>query len=143
MTARVIEDVSPDEKCYGLTETNRLVNGQWRRVQTVFVARDGELCQYTRDVGDAWLLEEANLQAIYAVGEDSVGTLMEEAERTRWDDYEKKLRQEVLEASTLIPDFLQEKEENWERIKNRSQFGPSYSKQRNGFPWALRERGHA
>lgn len=135
-----VEEISPDERCYGLAETNRQVNGEWRRVQVVYVARNGELCEHVTDLGNAFLWEKVLLQAIYADGDETVGVVTEEADRGRHDDYALKLREEIRESSTLIKDFIQEKEENIERIANRSVFGPKHKKARNEFPHSLRRR---
>lgn len=123
------ETLNDDEPCHGVMETNR--NG--RRVQFVFVIRGGSIAKHVTDLGPASLYEGVPELRLLGMGDDTVGEMVYEANMTRYDDFERKLRAEVKESSTLVKDFLQEKEENWERIKNRSQFGPAHKKQRNGF----------
>lgn len=140
------ETVHPDEPCYGLLETTKTIVPKGKppephRFQVVWVVRGDALVAHETDLGHISNFvgcEELRLLGPY--GLDKVGEMRDEAERTRHDDYERKLRAEVRDSSTLIKDFLQEKEENWERIKNRSQFGPAVTKQRDDFPHELRER---
>lgn len=123
------ETLDDNEACYGVMETNR--NG--RRQQFVFVVRGDSIAKHVTDIGPASLYDGVPELRLLGMGDDTVAEMVYEANMTRYDDFERKLRQEVKESSTLVKDFLQEKEENWERIKNRSQFGPNYTKQRNGF----------
>ena len=143
MIDRTTETISPDEPCWGVIEQNRLMpmpdgSTQWRRMQIVLVNRGDGLAEYRTDLGNAFLWEAVPEQRLLSLGDDRVGDVLDEAERGRHDDFGNKIKQEIKESSTLIKDFLQEKEENWERIRNRSQFGPAQVKQRNGFPNALR-----
>lgn len=135
----VTDRVHPDELCWGLREFNRQTPQGLRRVQAVYVLRGDSIAEYTTDLGSAWLFEGVpELKLLTTTGpddtpEDRVGECMEEAERSRGDSFERELRAEVKGSSTLIHDFLQEREENWQRIYNRSHFGPKYTKQRNGY----------
>ena len=136
---RIITDhVHPDEPCYGLQEVDRLEpmpdgSSQWRRVQAVYVVRGDTIAEYMTDLGPSMLFQRVTQIKLLAFGEESVGELMDEADRTRYDDYAEKLRQEVKESSTLIQDFVEEKERNWKIIRNQSVFGPGITRQRNGF----------
>ena len=137
--------LDPNEPCHGLREYNRKLSGpngseEWHRVQAVYVVRDlpeggDAIAEYVTDMGSAWLWEHAPEIQMLATGEVSVAEWQYLAERDRNDSYGLKLKEELRESSTLIQDFLQEKEENWKRIKNQSQFGPKHSKQRNGYPY--------
>ena len=140
----VTERVSNDELCYGLQEVDRLMpmpdgSTAWRRIQAVYVLRGQAIAEYTTDLGSSKEMENVAERKILTCAyegdtpEDTVGEVMEMAARARGDDTFQKLKTEILEGSTLIKDFLQERSENWERIYNRSQFGPKYKKQRNGY----------
>lgn len=123
------DTLDDNEACYGVMETNR----SGRRKQFVFVVRGDEMAKHVTDLGPASLYDGVPELRLLGMGDDTVAEMVYEANKTRHDDFERRLRAEVKESSTLVKDFLQEKEENWERIKNRSQFGPNYTKQRNGF----------
>lgn len=134
----VADRVHPDEACHGLVEVDRMTaladgSRQLRRVQEVYVVRGDSIASFAVDMGPADEFVNAAPIAIFSMGDDTVGQLRDMAEKDRMDDTFKKLRDEVRESSTLIPDFLREKEENWERINNRSVFGPGITKQRNGY----------
>lgn len=133
----IVQSVSMDERCYGLFERDGWVNYRKEnrvaavRLQTILVVRGDEIAEFKRIIGPAKGL--APLQLLGPFGEDSVGEMVDEADRSRDDDYGVKLREEVRQSSTLIRDAIQEREENVERIANRSVFGPARTKQRNGF----------
>lgn len=125
------ERVSRDEPCHGLTEVDRMVNGESRRIQSVFVVRGDSIAAYETDLGPSSGFGEP--QAIYGMGDEDVAFMLDWADRDRTDDTGRKLRDELRESSTLIKDFLAFKEANWEIINNRSVFGPAHTKQRNGY----------
>lgn len=135
------DHVDNDELCHGLQEVNRMVpqpdgSQDWRRLQCVYVVRGDTIAEYAKDLGPSRLFDVPEIKILALADKlagETVGNLIDEAERTRRDDFASKLRDYVRDSSTLISDFIQEKEENWERIKNRSHFGPNYTKQRNGF----------
>ena len=66
--------------------------------------------------------------------------MREEAVRGREDTLGKDIMAEIKGSSTLWQDFRQELAENHERIHNRSHFGPSHVKQRNGFDLKAAQR---
>lgn len=127
----ITDKISRDEPCHGLLEVDRSVQGEMHRMQSVFVVRGDSIAAYETDLGPSSLFGER--QAIFAMGDESVAFVMDWAERDRYDDTGRKLREELRESSTLIKDFIAEKEQNWERINNRSVFGPGINKQRNGY----------
>ena len=134
----ITERVSPDEPCHGFQDIDRLVknrNGSttWHRFACVYVVRGDSIAAYSEDMGPTANFSGEPLLKILSMGDDTVGEVCEEALRSRGDRFERELRAEIQGTSTLIRDFIQEKEENWERINNRSQFGPKQVKQRNGY----------
>ena len=143
---RIVTDrISPDELCWGLQEQNRLITQAdgstvQHRIQAVYVLRGNAIAEYTTDLGPTALWGTTpELQIRTTTGEDHdtpedrVGWIRDEANRSRGDMFERELRADVVGSSTLIKDFLQEKEENWKRIHNQSQLGPYQNKQRNGY----------
>lgn len=134
----VTDTIHPDEPCHGLTEKHEWRGEEYRRIQRVFVVRGDAIAAYETDLGPASMFSHCNDTLIFSMGDDTVGQLMEEAEKDRHDAYWKKVSQELQEASSLIEDVLSYKEENWARIYNQSVFGPSHTKQRNGFPQNVR-----
>lgn len=140
----VTDRISPDELCWGLKEEDRYITASdgkasLHRVQCVYVLRGDSIAEYTTDLGPASRWHGVpGLKLLTTAGpndtpEDRVGEVMEEAERSRGDAFERDLRAHVVGESTLIRDYWQEKEENRKRIANQSHFGPRYTKQRNGF----------
>ena len=136
---RIVTDrVHKDEPCYGLQEVDRLIaypdgSTRSRRIQAVYVVRGDCIAEYATDLGPSENFRNVMQLKLLSMGDDTVGECMEEAERSRLDTFERELRAEVVGTSTLIQDFIREKEENIERINNRSHFGPKHTKQRNGF----------
>jgi hypothetical protein len=134
------ETVSPDEPCMGLQECNRLMPGaggatEWHRVQCVYVVRGDAIAEHVRDLGPAVNFEGIPETKMLGFGEESVALFQEQADRDRADDYYRKLQRELHEGSSLIKDFIDQKERNWKLIRNQSVFGPSVTRQRNGFPY--------
>lgn len=104
-----------------------------RRWQVVYVVRDGEMAQFTRDMGPAEEFLSGPLR-VYTGLEDDVATALAIAEDMRNDLYWRKVGAEITAESTLIPDHLAFANEKRHRLQNRSHFGPGYAKQRNGVP---------
>ena len=135
----VTDRISPDEPCYGLAEMNRMLampdrSMQWRRVQAVYVVRGDAIAEYTTDLGPASAFKDVDEACIFSMGDDRVGDLMEAAAYDRMDDTYKNLRDQVRGESTLLTDFITQKEKAAALINNRSVLGPLVSHQRNGFP---------
>jgi hypothetical protein len=135
---RTTYSADPNEACWGLDEgpvyvRNRDGSAEWRWWQRTRVVRGDELAEFTRDLGPLSKFENAVPLGILSLGTDSVGEVWFEADRSRFDDTEMKLRAQVKAESTLIADAVKERQENTERINNRSQLGPYQAKQRNGF----------
>ncbi len=123
------DTLDDNEPCYGVMETTR----DGRRKQFVFVVRGDEIAKHVTDLGPVSLYDGVPELRLLGLGDDTVGEMVYEANMTRYDDFERKLRQEVKESSTLVKDFLNEKDRNWAIIHNRSVFGPAQTTQRNGF----------
>jgi hypothetical protein len=140
LDGKIITDtISMDEPCHGLLEAHRLVGvpeggTAWHRVQDVFVVRGDEIASYQTDLGPIENFDAPPV-AMLGVGEDTVGEMVDEADRSRADPYYAKLQKELHEGSSLIQDFINQKEANWKVIKNQSTFGPAVTRQRNGFPY--------
>lgn len=128
--------VHPDEKAMSLREQNmvRPPTHQWHRYQIVTVNRGDELAEWWRDLGPSENFPAPGCE-IPALWEHTVGELWDIAQHYRLqDDYWRKTAEEIQGESTLIPDFLNQYQERNEILRNRSRFGPGYTKQRNGFP---------
>jgi len=128
--------VHPDEPCYSLAEGPRkirtpegAIENHW--VQRVYVVRGDAIAEYTKDYGLAALFKEIPPLVLLSDGDDTVAQLQELAERHRHDDKWIKWRQELQAESTLISDIVRQREQKWELLHNRSQFGPGLSVQRN------------
>lgn len=128
--------VHPDEPCYLLSELveKSADESGWRRVQRVYVNRDGHMAVHVRDLGAA-----ANFTApqtrILSLWEDSVAYCMDQAEHQRLgEDYWVKFLAEKTAESTLIPDTIRFVEEGARIVRSRSVFGSHVRKQRNFSP---------
>lgn len=134
---RIMTDrVYPDEPCHGLFEGPKMrtmADGsqQDRWLQQVFVIREDAIACYEVDYGLASDFERATPIIIPSFGENTVAQLQAIAEKNRNDDYWTKRREEMLAASTLIPDHVQLLEQTTENLLNRSVFGPAVQVQRN------------
>lgn len=127
--------IHPDEKAMSLREINlvRPPTHQWHRYQIVTVNRGDELAEWWKDLGPSEAYQRPEVE-IPSLWEHSVGELWDIAQHYRLqDDYWRKRTAEWQAESTLIPDFLDQHMERWRIIRNQSQFGPGYAKQRNGF----------
>lgn len=139
MITQAVLVISPDEPCWGLREVDEMVpqpNGsvQRRRVQSVRVIRNDRPAVYKTDLGPAEDFVDCIEQEFISLGDDTVGEMMEMAEKDRYDDHWQKRRKEIAEGSTLIKDYMQQTEARWKTARNQSVFGPGYTRQRNGFP---------
>ena len=127
--------ILPNEKAWALREINlvRPPTHQWRRYQIVTVVRADVLSEWWRDMGPTVPRPEIEIPSL---GEHTVAELQGIAEQYQ-DDHWGKFVAEKQAESTLIPDFLDQYAERSLIIKNKSKFGPGYSKQRNGFRSAV------
>ena len=135
MIALATNVIHPDEKAYILGERNliRPPLHEWRRYQVIVVNRDDQLAEWWDDLGPAEDFTAPGLDVL-SEWEHTVAELQDIAERQRLgEDYWQKRLVELEGESTLIPDFLNYKEEAWKVINNQSVFGPGVSKQRIGF----------
>ena len=121
--------IHPDEECWGLREGPR--GGRW--IQAVYVVREGgdAIAEWTKDYGPAEDYEHIQSLIIPSFGENSVAQLQELAEKNRHDHYWSHRREEMLAESTLIADVLRQDEERKQQIRNRSVFGPHFTRERN------------
>ena len=77
---------------------------------------------------------KAQEMRLYSFWADSVGQLMDQADRMRWQ--ETAFKEMLLEAqarSTLIPEYVAFIDEREKVLKNQSTFGPGFNRQRNHF----------
>lgn len=124
-----------DEKAFALSELNFLTTDykSLRRWQFIYVLRDGDVAEFVKDMGPAVSFKAPELR-VYSFWMDSVGQLLEEADRMRYeDDTFGQLLAEVKGRSTLIPEFIAFKEEQHKLLRNASTFGPGFTRQRNEF----------
>lgn len=124
--------VRPDEPCHGLAEMPRMVNGEWRWIQAVYVVRDDTIAEWTHDYGPADIFRTQPL-LMPGFGDDTVAQMQEWADKHRQDDYWTRRGEEMLAGSTLISDHADQVEKDRLEIRNRSVFGPSQSVQRFGY----------
>lgn len=102
-----------DDRCWEVTELHEHVTGLgMRRIQRVYVMRDDELYSYEKDLGPA-VRFTGQPSRFVSFGEDSVGAVLEMAERARHDGYWAGRLAEMQAATTLIPDFLRMKEQQY------------------------------
>lgn len=127
--------VSVDEKAYALVERNFLTADykEERRWQFIYVLRDGEVAEWVRDLGPAKNFTAPEYR-LFSLFEDSVGHLMELADKDRWgDDYWQKYAAEKRAESTIVDDFKRYIDEALKQKANQSTFGPAFNRQRNLF----------
>ena len=104
--------IHPDEPCYGLRESPRMVDvfpnaRQWHWVQQVFVQRGDAIAKYEKDFGPDDNFEGVQPLVLICDGQDDkVGEALAEAERNRHDTYWAKRAKEIQESSTLIKDHI-------------------------------------
>jgi hypothetical protein len=132
----ITEHVVDDEKAWSLREVN-LVKAplhQWRRYQVITVIRGDCLTEWWKDLGPVENFTTPQIE-IPSLGEHSVVELRYMADQYRHeDDYWGKFAAEKAAESSIIPELINQLEENQRIIHNRSSFGPGISHQRNGFP---------
>lgn len=127
--------VHPDEKAFALCELNYLTVDYKarRRWQFLYVIRDGNVAEWVRDMGNASEFDAPELR-LYSFWQDTVGQLMDEADRARWQDTEfKEILLELQGKSTFKQDYVAFVEEREKLIRNQSTFGPGFNRQRNEF----------
>ena len=110
--------VLADEKAMGLLEVElQTEDGKdTHRFQIISVIRNDKQANYVSDLGSRLLYPNPPLNIISYM-EHSVAELQEESTKDR----------------NIIKEFLEQKERNSKIIANKSQFGPTYRVQRNGF----------
>lgn len=127
--------ISVDEPAYALVERNFLTADykEERRWQFIYVLRDGEVAEWVLDLGPAKDFKAPEYR-LFSLFEDSVGFLMETADKDRWgDDYWQKYAAEKFAESTIVDDFKRFIGEALKQHRNQSTFGPGFTKQRNLF----------
>ena len=127
--------IHKDEKALRLAEWNMIRPPvmQLHRWQVLFVNRADAIAEHWIDLGPAenFKAPELNIPLLW---EHSVAEAQDIATRERLgSDHWQKFLAERQAASTLIPDFLEQKAERWKVINNQSVFGPGVTKPRNGF----------
>lgn len=134
----VTDTVHPDEKAWRLKEINlpRMVGKaqEMHRIQFVWVARNGVVMEWSQDLGrsDGYTSPGLDIPAIW---EHTVGELFDIAEEARLgNNYWQRWTAEQESESTLIPDWINQVDEQSKIIRNQSVFGPGGHRQRNGFP---------
>ncbi|KKM03509.1 hypothetical protein LCGC14_1773740 [marine sediment metagenome] len=136
--------VRPDEPSRGLFEGPRSIPGKGKRwIQAIYVIRDDTIAEYVQDLGSASDYERIQPMFIPGFGDDTVAEVQALAEKNRHDTYWAGRVDEMLAGSTLIEDHLKQLEVNRLAIRNRSQFGPGYTAQRNGYPRAAAKEKYA
>lgn len=127
--------INTNEKAMSLREENmvRPPTHQSHRYQIIVVVRDDKLAEWWRDLGPSENFKGNGFQ-IPSLMEHSVAELLDIAEASRHDDSWQKEMAGVVAESTMISDFLDQYEERWEIMHNRSTFGPGVTHQRNGAP---------
>lgn len=137
MSKLVTDYVHPDEPCYGgyggplMREVGK--GSAWRWCEVVRVIRGDEKAEYLRDLGPAELYSHVPTHMIPSFGENKVGHVLELLERHRNDTYWVSRAQEMQAENTLIEDAIRQYEQIHEVIRNRSNFGPMVTVQRNGW----------
>lgn len=136
--------IHEDEPAWSLREINlvRPPHFQWRRYQIITVVRDDVLTEWWDDLGAVEDYPHAQQLEMPSLGILSVAKIRAEAERHRHDDYWHKFSLEQIAESTLIQDYVNYVEENFQIINNRSVYGPGFHHQRDGFPKEEVLRGH-
>ena len=116
--------------------------GMHRRwVQRVFVVRDDAIAKHIIDLGPAEDWEERALpQVIYSAGDDTVGEVLESAERDRNQGKLMQFVQQQREESTLIEDSLAGLEQQHLAKSNRTVIGPNVFAQRGSYPGQFARR---
>mgnify|MGYP001559039013 FL=1 len=129
----VVSTIHEDELAYRLTEINlvRPPSYQWHRYQIILVNRDDSIAEWWDDLGPSGSIQQFVIPSYW---EHTVAELRSIADDTRLgDSYWFKRSQELQSESTMIPEFLEQYEERWKIINNRSVFGYHGQKQRNGY----------
>ncbi len=135
MTQPAMTDkVLPHEKAWVLREFEeydyRLKS--MRRVQDIYLVRDGEMRVSRADLGPAIAFPGAPEIRVVGLGESCVQELVEQAQGMRAENR----ASEILAnrgPSDLIERYKAYKNEAWELMHNRSVFGPGFKKERNLF----------
>jgi len=132
------EVVHPDEKAWRLKELPMMRQmgkaRELRRIQFVWVQRNGIIYEWSRDLGPAASFTAPGCD-IPSLWEHTVGELWDIAENQRLkDDHWQKFAAEGSAESRLFDDWREQVEERSKVIRNRSVFWRGGHKQRNGFP---------
>jgi hypothetical protein len=130
----ITQVLDPNEKVYRLTELNLVKppHYQNRRYQVMLVNRDDCLAEWWYDLGPAFAFT-ANQFTFPLMWEHTVAEAQAMAEEKRHDTYWQKFLAEKQAESTLVQDWINQRQEQSKIIRNQSVFGPGGHKQRNGF----------
>ena len=129
--------VVADEKAMGLLEVElQTDNKETHRFQIICVIRADKQANFVTDLGSRLLFPNPPLNIISYM-EHSVAELMDMADEARARSSVTKRLAELSEESAkgrnIIDAFLDRKDRGWKAIRNQSHFGPTFTKQRNGF----------
>ena len=127
--------VHPDEKAFALCELDYLTVDYKarRRWQFLYVVRDGEVAEWVRDLGAVSEFDAPEFR-LYSFWQDSVGELMDQADRMRWQDTTfNEVLQEEKGKSRFMDEYVAFAEERGKVLRNQSTFGPGFNRQRNEF----------
>jgi len=125
----ITQEVSDDEPCHGYCV--REYNGNL--VEWIFVIRGDAIAKYEHVFGPIEDYEHVPPLLMPSFGENKVGLMREFGEKHIHDYHWLRRRVEHLEASTIIEDAIRQREQMDAVIRNRSNFGPAQSTQRNGY----------
>ena len=123
-----------DEPCLGVVEVNlpRPDSKGRHRYQLTYVVRNDQIAEHTTDMGPEGNFPYPQIRVV-AIFEHTVAETLALAEHQRLgDNYWAKRVQEVAAESTLVRDMVNWAEERHKLVNNRSTFGASFTKQRNG-----------
>lgn len=126
----VTEAVHPDEPCYGLWERAR----DGRIEMLLFVARGDAIAKFVLDVGPVENFPDWTPTIVDSEGEDTVGQLLDFAERQRFSTFAREHREKVAAESTLVADINRQRAIWREVVRNRTVMGPYQSRQANDYP---------
>lgn len=131
--------VHADEKVLALYERNGLTSDykHLRRWQFIYVNRGDAIAEFITDLGPAEQFDAPEL-VLWSLWSDSVGQVMEEAERSRAQpNIFRDILAEAQGTSTLTQEFAAFVGEREKQKRNASTFGPGFNRQRNAFVRAV------
>lgn len=130
--------VHADEKVLALYERNGLTSDykHHRRWQFIYVNRGDAIAEFITDLGPAEQFDAPEL-VLWSLWSDSVGQVMDEAERSRNLNTFRDILTEAQGTSTLTQEFAAFVGEREKQKRNASTFGPGFTRQRNAFVRAV------